>query len=127
MVGRPAGGYDEVGSTIRSENAMQIPVLIEPLPDGRGFRARAIEPFQVAAESVDRSAAIDAVRRRLDELVNSGQVVAVNVGSATPFVGDSWAIDMKDPRYQEWWQYVEEFRRECDNVTFPGEGPDDPE
>jgi hypothetical protein len=106
---------------------MQIPVLVEPLPDRRGFRARAIEPFHVTAESTDRAAAIDEVRRRLDELVNAGQVVTVSVGSSAPFVADSWAIDMKDPRFQEWWQYVEDFRRECDNITFPGEGPDDPE
>lgn len=106
---------------------MQIPILVEPLPGGRGFRARAIEPFHVAAESADRGAAIDEVRQRLGELVSAGQVVAVNVGSPVSIIDDSWAIDMKDPRYQEWWGYVEDFRRECDQITFPGEGPDAPE
>lgn len=106
---------------------MQIPVLVEPLPDGRGFRARAGEPFHITAESADRAAAIDEVRRLLDELVAAGQMVAVHVGPPVPTISGSWAIDMKDPRYQEWWQYVEDFRRECDNITFPGEGPSDPE
>ena len=54
---------------IPAEKAMQIHVLVEPLPDGRGFRARAGEPFPVAAESPDRAAAVDEVRRRLDALV----------------------------------------------------------
>jgi hypothetical protein len=111
---------------VPAESAMQIPVLVETLPDGRGFRARAGEPFLVAAEAPDRAAAVDEVRRRLDALVSAGQVVEVTVGPAVPVVGAKWAIDMNDPRYQEWWQYVEDFRRECDALTFPGEGSDDP-
>jgi hypothetical protein len=103
---------------------MQIPVLVEALPDGRGFRARAMEPFQVAAESADRAAAIDEVRRRLDELAKAGQVVTVTVGPAVPVVSDSWAIDMNDPRYQEWSRYVEEFRQEMDHIRLADE-PDE--
>src|SRR5687767_10008323 len=86
---------------------MQIPILIEPLPDGRGFRAKAGDPFGVSAEAPDRDRAIDQVRRRLDELIVAGQVVAVNVGTANPIGKLIGTIDMTDPRYQRWWQYVE--------------------
>jgi hypothetical protein len=100
---------------------MQIPVLIETLPNGRGFRARAGEPFEITAESPDRTGAIDEVRRQLDALIISGQVVPIDVGGSNPTAKLIGTLDMSDPRAQQWWAHVEEFRRECDNLTLPGE------
>jgi hypothetical protein len=116
------GGY----AVVTARRAVEIPILIEALPDGRGFRAKAGEPFHVSAEAPDRSTAIDVVQRRLTELVAAGQVVPVNVGApevgAAALVG---TIDMTDPRFQKWWEYVEEFRRQCDELVLPGEGSED--
>ena len=103
---------------------MQIPVLIEPLPDGRGFRARAGEPFRIAVEAPDRERAVDEVRQQAASQVASGVVVLVEVPQSNPMLRMIGTLDMSDPRAQEWWSYLEAFRRECDNVTFPGEGPD---
>ena len=104
---------------------MQIPILIETLPDGRGFRAKAGDPFSVAAEAHGRGAAIDEVRRVLDTLVVTGKVVSVDVGASDPTVPLIGTLDMNDPRTQQWWRNVEDFRRESDHLTFPGEGPED--
>jgi hypothetical protein len=104
---------------------MQIPILVEPLPDGRGFRAKAGEPFGITAESPDRAGAINEVRRHLDDLVVAGKVVAVNIGSANSMAKLIGTLDMTDPRAQQWWENVEQFRRECETITFPGEGTED--
>jgi hypothetical protein len=102
-------------------HAMEIPVLVETLPQGRGFRARSGEPIAVCAESADRANAIEEVRRKLDALVASGQVVSLPVGQPNPAAALIGTLDMNDPRAQEWWQYVQEFRDECDSLVFPGE------
>jgi hypothetical protein len=104
---------------------MQVPVLIESLPNGKGYRARAAEPFSVSAESLDRDVAIDEVRRKVNDLVATGRVVPVNVGRANPMANLIGTIDMNDPTYQKWWEYVEEFRQEMDHIRLAGEGDED--
>lgn len=106
---------------------MQIPIHIKSLPSGRGFRARAAAPFSVEAESSEKATVIAEVKRAIDSLMADGQVVFVDVGppnSAAALIG---TLDMNDPESQKWWQYVEEFRDECDSLTFPGESSGDDE
>ena len=100
---------------------MQIPVLVEPMPNGGGFRAKTGEPFSVSAESTDRNGAIDEVRKKLDEMIVAGQVVPVNVGGSNPMAKLIGTIDMKDPEMQKWWQYVQEFRSEMDQMRLGDE------
>jgi hypothetical protein len=104
---------------------MEIPVLIESLPNGKGYRARAAEPFSVSAESSDRDAAIGEVRKKVNDLVAAGQVVPVNVGRADPMANLIGTIDMNDPVYQKWWGYVEQFRHEMEHIRLAGEGDED--
>jgi len=100
---------------------MQIPVLIDSLPGGHGFRATTSAPFSVSAEATDRTVAIDEVRKKFDELIVAGRVVSVDVGTANPLEKLIGTLDMNDPRIQKWWDYVEEFRSQCDSLLFPGE------
>jgi hypothetical protein len=106
---------------LQEDDVVEIPVFVESLPNGRGFRAQAKEPFDVTAESMDRAIAIAEVKSRLEALIADGTVVPVTVGQTMPVTSLIGTLDMSDPRAHDWWQYVEEFRREMDNVCFPGE------
>ena len=68
----------------------------------------------------DRSKAIEEVRRKLDALVATGQVVSVAVGQPNAAATLIGTLDMNDPRAQEWWRSVEEFRDQCDSLVYPG-------
>jgi len=109
------------------ETEVQIPLLIESLPLGRGFRARAAAPFSVEAESSDKAAVIAEVTRAVDHMMADGQVVLVDVGTQNPAATLIGTLDMNDPESQKWWKYVEEFRAECDALTCPGESSGDEE
>jgi hypothetical protein len=106
---------------------MQIPILIEALPSGRGFRARTSAPFPIDVESSDKASVIAEVKRTFDHLVADGQVVFVDVAAQNPAAALIGTLDMSDPEVQKWWRHVEEFRDECDSLTFPGESSGDNE
>jgi hypothetical protein len=110
---------------LQEDDTVEIPVFVEALPDGRGFRAKASEPFDVAAESKDRSIAIAEVKGKLEALVANGSIVPVIIGQKHPAMSLIGTIEMSDPRAQQWWQYVEEFRREMDHIVLPGESVED--
>lgn len=66
---------------------MQIPVLVEPLPDGRGFRARAGHPIDLAAEGPTRAAALHELEQATQgRLARGAEIVAMNVPAAGPWV-----------------------------------------
>jgi len=83
------------------------------------------EPFDVTAESKDRAIAIAEVKGKLEALIANGSIVPVTVGQTRPVASLIGTLDMSDPRAQQWWQYVEEFRRDMDHVVFPGESVED--
>jgi hypothetical protein len=107
------------------EAVVRIPILIETLPAGRGFRARAGAPFSVEAESSEKASVVAEVKRAVDNLLARGQVVFVDVGPPNAAAALIGTLDMNDPEAQKWWRYVEEFRDECDSLTFPGESSGD--
>jgi indole-3-glycerol phosphate synthase len=92
------------------------------LPSGKGFRARAAAPFSVEAESSEKANVIAEVKRAVDGLMADGQVVFVDVGPSNAAAALIGTLDMNNPEVQKWWRHVEEFRDECDSLTFPGEG-----
>ena len=58
---------------------MQIPILVEPLSDGR-FRAKAGEPFAIHADGPTAGEALRSVEKLLSECVSKGAYwAAVNV------------------------------------------------
>jgi hypothetical protein len=63
---------------------MEIPILIEPLADGR-FRARAGEPFAVTAEADSSDEALQHLEAMLrDRLQGGSRLAAVNLDNGPP-------------------------------------------
>jgi hypothetical protein len=60
---------------------MQIPILIEPLEDGR-FRAKAGEPFAVSADGLTAAEAAQRLEAVVRERLNTGSLLGViNLGN----------------------------------------------
>jgi hypothetical protein len=84
---------------------MQLPILIEPTPEGR-FRARLGDPFQATAEADDAEGAVRELVQLVAKRLQGGAKVAVLTlanggvqGSAAPFPADN--------AYQSDWVYRE--------------------
>ena len=73
---------------------MQLPILIEPTPDGR-FRASLGDPFHATAQADDAQRAVQELVRLLEKRLQSGaRIAALTVangavqGSASPLPAD---------------------------------------
>jgi hypothetical protein len=93
---------------------MDIPVLVEPLPDS-GFRAVSGEPLHLETEAPTLEEAIGKLRQLIDQRMAGGaQMVAVPVESPThplaPFAG----MLKGDPLVEPWKQAMAEYRQERD-------------
>jgi hypothetical protein len=99
------------------ESGMQIPVLLEPLPDGRGFRARAGEPFDLSAEGPTKAAAVqglrDAARGRL---AGGAEVIPLEVATGNPWV-DLAGFLPDDELTRQWMEALEENRRKANESS----------
>src|SRR5262249_44065569 len=93
---------------------MQLPALIEPLPDRPGYRARLGEPFNLAAEAGPAEEAARQLSAAVDQRLRAGaRVVGIPLpGGGTPAPAPGWLP--KDDLTREWQQAVEDYRRECD-------------
>jgi hypothetical protein len=94
---------------------MQLPILIEPTPDGR-FRARLGDPFQLTAEADDAGRAVQDLVRLVEQRLQSGAKVAVLTltngavqAAAPPFPADD--AYKTDWVYRELEEAVAENRR----------------
>jgi hypothetical protein len=100
--------------TIEGGRRMQVPVLIQPLPDGR-YRARAGAPFDITIEAPTRDEALQNCRSEIHKQLAGGEMVAVEVPPwehpAKAHIG-GW--DPADPRIQEWERLMQEYRRQMD-------------
>jgi hypothetical protein len=93
---------------------MQIPVAVEPTGVG-GFRAASASPFTVVAEGSTREEAVSKVQAKLNQQLESGSVVLVEVGAKIENPWLKMAGRLKDdPLFDEWRAAVEEYRRQCD-------------
>jgi hypothetical protein len=62
---------------------MQIPILIEPLEDGR-FRAKAGEPFAASADGLTAEEAAQRLEAMVRDRLNSGSLLSViDLGNGT--------------------------------------------
>lgn len=100
---------------------MQLPILIEPTPEGR-FRAHLGDPFQVAAEADDAQHALADLVRLVEERLQSGAKIAVLTmtngevrASAPPFPADD--AYKTDWVYRELEEAIAEHRRLEDSVA----------
>jgi predicted RNase H-like HicB family nuclease len=94
---------------------MRIPVLVEPL-EGKGYRARAGEPFALVAEGKSPHDAIQKVRKMIEEKVRGGAALThVEIAlNDNPMLADIGSLDPDDPMVQEWLEIMAENRRKAD-------------
>lgn len=94
---------------------MQIPIVIEPLGDGR-FRAQSYPPFTAVVEARTRDEAIASIRQQIIEEIQAGKeilMIDIPVKEYNPIL--AMAGRMKDnPLFDEWRAAVEAYRRQCD-------------
>jgi hypothetical protein len=105
------------GDTItQGGNAMQIPILIEPVA-GNGFRAQGVEQFGLNAEGATREEVLTKVKAQLAARLRSGaQMVPLEV--AEPEAKNPWVefagMFENDPLFDDWQKAIEEYRREAE-------------
>jgi predicted RNase H-like HicB family nuclease len=93
---------------------MEIPVIIEPLPNQGGFTARLGPPFDLTAQAATAEEARLQVTALLQHRLEQGlEVRAIYVPvEAKPMARTGWLPD--DELTQEWLQHVQDYRAECD-------------
>lgn len=96
---------------------MSITVLVEPLPDGSGFRARTGDPLNLTATGPTRQDAMTRIHELVADRIEGGARVYT-----LPLPGPAGVripADAGRPRWTEadllaWREGVEEYRREVD-------------
>jgi hypothetical protein len=98
---------------ILGNNDMDLPVLIEALPDGARYTARLGEPLNLAVEAATADEAqqrlTDALRRRLQQ---GAELRSISV-PVVPAGGAKNGYLPDDELTQQWLQAVQQFREEC--------------
>lgn len=91
---------------------MRIPVLVEPVP-GKGYRARAGEPFALEAEGSTRDEALSKLRELMTRRIESGaEIVSVEVpADENPWVSFA-GMFRGDPLFDEWQAVIAERRED---------------
>jgi hypothetical protein len=91
---------------------VELPVVIEPLPEGRGFAAHLGAPFNLSAEAATADEAVHLITAQLQRRLQQGlEIRAVNVPAGRG-AEPGWLPD--DELTREWLQFVQQFRSECD-------------
>jgi len=100
---------------LQPERTMQIPVLVEPVGQGR-FKASSVRPFASVAEGSTHEEVIAKIRVELAKEVEAGKsIVMVDVPTKEENPWLRIAGSLKDcPLFDEWREAVEEYRRQCD-------------
>ena len=95
--------------------AMQIPVLIEPMA-GNGYRARGSEPFGLTADGATREEALQKLRELIQLKFDAGaEIVQLDVpNSDNPWLRMAGTLDKDDPLVKRWKKIMKENRRKAD-------------
>jgi hypothetical protein len=91
---------------------MNIPVLVEQLPDLR-FRAKCGEPFVLSAEGATDTEAVSSLKSLLSaKLTNGARLASVEVPTPeeNPWVAGAGCLK-DDPLFEEWQEAIRENRR----------------
>jgi hypothetical protein len=94
---------------------MEIPVLVEPLPDG-GFRARSADPFALTAQGDTPDAALRNLRDLITTRTTSGAILTaidVPVRRFGPHPGAG--IYRDDPLFDRWKAEIEAYRQQVED------------
>jgi hypothetical protein len=92
---------------------MELPIIIEPLPDHKGFVAHLAAPLNLSAQAATADEAhrelVAQLRRRLEE---GAELRTLNIPALGASAGGGWLP--QDELTEEWLQHVQEYRAECD-------------
>jgi hypothetical protein len=104
-------------------------VLVEPLPDGTGYRATTGGPLDASATGPTPEDAIGALERTVvQRLRNGAQIFTVSVPGAPTDLGPILAHAgrrVPDEERRLWREGVDEYRRQCDEeLRRQSAGPD---
>jgi hypothetical protein len=92
---------------------MQLSILLEPLPDQKGFLARMGEPFNLRVEATTAEEALKTLEVEFHKRLGKGtQLRALVVGLTPSAPSAGWLPD--DELTREWLEAVEAHRKECD-------------
>ena len=108
---------------------MELPVVIEPLPDGRGFTAHLAAPFDLSAAAATAEEAHRQLAALLQRRLQQGMELRTLTVPVTGAAEGGWLPD--DELTRDWLQLVQQYRAECDaadrarleNTAEPEERP----
>jgi predicted RNase H-like HicB family nuclease len=95
---------------------MEIPVLLEPLPDG-GFQARSAEPLGLTAQGDTPDAALQQLRDLIQTRAASGAILT-SIEVPTTKYGESYlgaGIYKDEPLFDRWREAIEAYRQEVED------------
>jgi predicted RNase H-like HicB family nuclease len=97
--------------------AMEIPVLLEPLPGG-GFQARSADLLGLTAQGDTPDSALRHLRDLIETRAASG-VILTSIDLPTPKYGPYPGAGMykDDPLYERWREAVEAYRQQVEDDT----------
>jgi hypothetical protein len=93
---------------------VQLPVVIEPLPDGRGFTAYLAAPFDLSAAAATAEEAQRQLAALLQQRLQQGMELRTLTVPVTAAGGAQagWLPD--DELTRDWLQHMQQYRLECD-------------
>jgi hypothetical protein len=91
---------------------MELPVVIEPLPDGSGFTAHIAAPFDLSAAAATAEEAHRQLAALLQRRLQQGMELRTLTVPPTGATAGGWLPD--DEVTQEWIQLMQQYRAECD-------------
>jgi hypothetical protein len=90
---------------------MELPVLIEPLPNQQGYAAQLGPPFHLRAEGPTAEEARQELAALLQQHLSGGAQLGV---ISVPVAPAGWLPD--DELTREWLEQVRQFRQQCDEA-----------
>ncbi len=94
---------------------MEIPVLLEPLPDG-GFRARSGDPLEFTANGDSPDSALRNLRDLIEMRIARGTVLTtIQVSSARTGRHPGAGVYRNEPLFDEWRAAIEAYRQALDD------------
>jgi hypothetical protein len=93
---------------------MQTTILLEPLTNRAGYRARLGEPFNIEVEAATEDEALELVNTAVQQRLQGGaRLVPLSLrGLGATLPPGGWLPD--DELTRDWLKAVEEYRQKCD-------------
>jgi hypothetical protein len=100
---------------VRGSELVEIPVLLEPLPDG-GFRARSGDPLELEASGDTPDTALRNLRALIETRFATGSVLTtIQVSSNRTGRHPGAGIYQDEPLFDRWQSAIEAYRREIED------------